>query len=330
MEKYLPTVCYFPTTVLLVDDDRRYLDGLVQELDAKKADYKKFYEPQKVIDFFKAYRANPFSSRCILRQEEEQLEHRTLDIDVRAIHRESYNARRFAEVSVVVIDYAMPQMNGLDLCAAIKRQPVKKILLTGEADETLAVQAFNAGLIDKFVRKDLPNFKSVLNQVVHDLQKQYFHELSGTLVQALITDAKQPANFLGDKIFSDFFENLVAQLGATEFYLMDSEGSFMFLDIYGKPQWLALKNEEAMRALTQFTTYDQTPATVIQALRERRQIPYFHTDEELQTPAAQWQSFLHPAQILKGQDTYYYALIKDAKAYQIGKVLSFMEYCHLP
>jgi len=55
MEKYLPTVCYFPTTVLLVDDDRRYLDGLVQELDAKKADYKKFYEPQKVIDFFKIF-----------------------------------------------------------------------------------------------------------------------------------------------------------------------------------------------------------------------------------------------------------------------------------
>jgi len=327
MEKFLPTVCYFPTTVLLIDDDRRYLDGLAQELDAKKAYYRKFYDPRGILDFFAGYNSNSFAKRCIIRQEEERLEHRTLDIDVRSIHREANNGKRFTEVAVIIVDYAMPYMNGLELCKLLKQQPCKKLLLTGEADETLAVRAFNDGLIDKFIRKDSSHFKLALNQAVQDLQKQYFHQASATLVNALTTDMVQPAVFLTDKIFMDFFEELMQKLNATEFYLMDSEGSFMLLDLYGNPSWLAMKNEKAMQSLTEFAKYDATPTAVMQALQERHKIPYFHTEDELQTPACEWQPFLHAARKLEGKDTYYYAIITNRKFSVNEKIFSFMEYC---
>ena len=67
-----------------------------------------------------------------------------------------YNKERFGETSVVVVDFAMPQMNGEEFCrklGQLKGNSVKIIMLTGEADEEMAVRLFNAGVIDKFLRK---------------------------------------------------------------------------------------------------------------------------------------------------------------------------------
>ncbi|MFK7914231.1 MAG: response regulator [Pseudomonadales bacterium] len=55
--------------------------------------------------------------------------------------------------SVVVCDYLMPRMDGLEFFSRIKGLGVSRILLTGAADEKLAVDAFNEGLIDYFVLK---------------------------------------------------------------------------------------------------------------------------------------------------------------------------------
>lgn len=328
MATYLPAVCYFPTTVVLIDDDRKFLNSVEGLLDFNQASFEFFDNSTKALGFLIANKADPFTKRCILSPEEEELDHRTLDIDVRAIHREAANPRRFAEISVVVSDYAMPAMNGLELCEQLKDKPYKKLLLTCEADEKLAVQAFNAGLIDKFVRKDVPNFEATINQAIHDLQKQYFHDLSRTIVNALIADAMQPATFFTDPAFINRFEEIAKQARMTEFYLIDSAGSFMFLDVNGIPKWLAVKNEAEMQGFAEYARdADEKNAEVIKLLKERRVVPYFHTDEDLQTGAEDWLPYLHPAQKISGKDVYYYSLITNPKTYSVGKISSFVEYC---
>jgi len=329
MEKYLPAVCYHPTTVVIVDDNRKFLESLQLELDPKQACYCAFDDSTKALEYLtKEYRFDPFPNRCLLHPVEEQLEHRTVDIDVRAIHNEANNKKRFAEISVLVIDYAMPNLNGFDLCQKLQKKPFKKILLTCEADESLAIKAFNSGIIDMFIRKNSPDFAATINNAIHDLQKKYFHELSKLIINCLITNYEYKSEFLTDAGFIDFFEEVFTDLNMSEYYLMDSLGSFMFLDYQGKAKWLVVKNEAEMQGLTEFAVNENAPKKIISALTKRSHIPYFHTDDELQTPPANWWKYMHPAKVLKHDAVYYYAIISDAKAYSIdGKILSFADYC---
>jgi len=68
----------------------------------------------------------------------------------------------------------MPNMTGLDLCYKLQDFPFKKILLTGEMQHEEAVKAFNAGLIDRFIRKYDPDLFSVLKTHIKILERQYF------------------------------------------------------------------------------------------------------------------------------------------------------------
>ncbi len=58
-------------------------------------------------------------------------------------------------VDVVVSDYLMPGMNGLELLTLVRqRHPdAARIMLTGHADTSVAVEAINSGQIYKFLQK---------------------------------------------------------------------------------------------------------------------------------------------------------------------------------
>jgi 1,4-dihydroxy-2-naphthoyl-CoA synthase len=47
----------------------------------------------------------------------------------------------------------IPGMDGFRFCFARKDKNIQKILLTGAADEEIAIDAFNTGCINRFLRK---------------------------------------------------------------------------------------------------------------------------------------------------------------------------------
>ncbi len=80
------------------------------------------------------------------------------------------HTKRYSLTKVYVVDYAMPAMNGLDMLKAIPNWPQDRVLLTGKADETIAVTAFNQGLINRFVPKQRPDIGAYLTQVLGGLR----------------------------------------------------------------------------------------------------------------------------------------------------------------
>lgn len=73
---------------------------------------------------------------------------------------------RYALTQVCVFDYAMPGMDGLQALGELTDWPGGRILLTGQADEHVAVSAFNRGLIDQFIAKQTPDISQHLIAVV--------------------------------------------------------------------------------------------------------------------------------------------------------------------
>src|SRR5206468_8133381 len=92
---------------------------------------------------------------------------------------EIYSSARFRDVSVVIIDYHMQEINGIDVCKELINHPSKKILLTGSPDkDKIAIDSFNSGIIHRFINKADPDFLPQLKQAIAQLKETYFRDLS--------------------------------------------------------------------------------------------------------------------------------------------------------
>lgn len=65
----------------------------------------------------------------------------------------SSNPARYQLAQTCVVDFAMPGIDGLKVLDSLLDWPGSRILLTGQADDQLAIKAFNKGLIDQFIPK---------------------------------------------------------------------------------------------------------------------------------------------------------------------------------
>lgn len=330
MDIHQVACCYHPTTLILVDDNKQYHNLISLAVDSHKA-YCQFYDDsKKALQFLKEeYAHNPFTSRCILGSEDSPSNRRNVQIDIRTIRQEIYNPHRFKEISIVILDFAMPGMNGGELAHQLKGMPFKIILLTGEADTQVAVKLFNEGVIHSYIRKDEPHFELLLNKTINNLQKEYFCDLSAVIINSLVQAPDIKHIWFNDLAFKALLDRSCNENDITEYYLLDEYGSFLLLNSQGKPNWLIVSNEAQLKGFCQFAEFgDNVPDAVLKALKDKEKIPYFHTDQDWETPPAQWEKYMHSAKVLQGRETYYYAYITDPKAYDIqpDKILSYQQF----
>lgn len=97
---------------------------------------------------------------------------------------------RYALAKTCVIDYAMPGTNGLQVLNTLVEWPGSTVLLTGQADEQVAVKAFNSGLIDQFVPKQAPDITRQLLDVLRRLSLAA-HPRLNTLWHTALQPAQQ-------------------------------------------------------------------------------------------------------------------------------------------
>lgn len=309
MKKTKMSCCYFPSTVMLIDDSQRFLDSLTFVIGDTTL-YKLYNKPQQALEYllgsYHTELSSLFSNAICENDEYAAPTEQQMTVNVANILNEIHNPERFSELTVVVVDYAMPSMNGLELCEKIASLPCKKVLLTGEADHALAVQAFNDGLIDRFIRKDEFNFKNDFNEIIHELQQRYFCELSANTITNL---ANSRQCCLSDKQYLQVFKDYVAQHAILEYYLLDKNGSYLMLDAKAKPYWLIVRTEQEMETLTEFVTEHDAESTLINALTQREAVPFFGIHPaywEVDIP--QWKDKMLPCSVLETEHgKFYYA-----------------------
>lgn len=250
------SLCYHPTTTVFVDDNQDFMRSI--QLELRKTFPCKFYsDPLKALDFFRSgYQSHPFIQRCFIALTDEDLDHLKrsdhlfYNVDLRQIHKEIHVAERFKEVAVAVIDYTMPELNGLELSKKIRaaHPNIRILLLTGEADHNLAVEAFNEGIIDKFIRKDTPELITVLVQTIKELEHHYFIKLSQIILDKM-NDSSTTLQCLSNPNIIKLFANICQKYHITEYYLIDSTGNFLLIDENNNPHWLALMSENELNKI---------------------------------------------------------------------------------
>ncbi len=330
--QYLPTCCYYPTHILLVDDNLDLLKDIAFALKSSPYKYKSKYStsPQEIIEILKQQgnTMECFTQKYIYSSEEFYNPSKTiLNVDIPAIHKQIYaEPPRFSQYLTLIVDFAMPDMSGLELCQKIRGElklPVKIIMLTGEADQSTAIKAFNENLIDRFIVKSCPNYIEKLLLSIHELHTEYFKELTHFIIETSATFQnavrKQPE-------FIELFNNIIQDYQAVEYYLLDDSGSFLFLDVNKKATRLIVKSEDDMRFLVEIAEDDRhTHATILEALRNKQKLTYFPDEKSVRTPPMQWH--LYEAKCLSTPDPIYYAIIEMEDHYPFEKdLISYRQY----
>lgn len=321
------SLCQHPTTVVFIDDNQDYLTHLYTWYN-ELLPCITFDDPEQALHYLnQTYQYVPFINRYVNSPEDEELNQLSSNFDISTLRNEALLPNRFEEIAVVVVDYTMPGMNGIELCKQIQNSNIRVILLTGDADYDVAIKEFNNRTIDKYFKKTTPNLMEELLQAIYELERQYFIDQSNIILSN--PKAYHNFKFLEDPKVAEVFYKLCQDNQIVEHYILNEKGNFLLIDKQGNPRWLALLDEEEL--LDNFyTTAENCPApeSIISALRTKAKIPLFYTAEDEKTPPDQWEPYLYPATPTKADKNYYYAYIPNLNTYdsKTFHTLSYQDY----
>lgn len=317
-------ICYYPTSLILVDDNKKFLQSLRLGL----SDYSCFFyeNPKEALDFLNnSYKFEPFINRSLLSEEDKHIEQSVAGLNIKKIHHEIYNSNRYQEISILLADYSMHYVNGVEFCNEIQSKHLQKVMLTGEASNELAIAAFNKGIINKFILKSSIGFLNVIMNNIQELQENYFVKL--TDIGLSKSYRNNVLSTIEDPVFINLFNLICKRNQIVEYYLLDDQGSYLLLNKNKKMKWLIVKTESEMQNLINFAAFEEAPESILNALQNRERLPYFH-ETELDKPPHEWERHLYPAKKLYGKEVYYYSLIDNLTHLnlEMERIISYNEF----
>ena len=294
--------CLHATRVLFLDDSKIFLKiieaGLKDKVDLLlSSDYK------EALEFLHKDQEHLEELTCHL-LEEKTISDQLMEITIGNLYGQIYNPSRFNYISVLVVDYKMPDIDGIEFCRLIKNSNIKVILLTAVDDKSAAIQAFNDGIIHKFFLKDASNLNQLLLDAIRELQYQYFLKLCLPVYNNLPAPSK---SFFDNSVYWQLFEQVKEEANAAEYYLIDRFGSFLFLDATGEPTWLVIRDEKEMHDYVDMASEQEADKGIILPLENREKLLFQLTEKDVKLPIEYWVDYLFEAEKLDG---FYYSVIK--------------------
>ena len=285
-DKCLPF--YHPTRVVFVDDDPAFLNLVPLRL-GDSVPFLRFDSPQELVSEFAAGR---LQAKLDLDwwdvypgEMGQDLAEQVVSLDPAMIALRVFNRARFGLVTVLVVDHQMPEMTGLELLRVLAHLPCKRILLTGQADEAVAVRAFNEGLIDLYLSKLHPSLDLELNRAIQRFQFAYLEEATEVVSQVLQT--VDPVVW-GDPAFAHLLYRVCEDRGVVEYYAVAQPKGYWLLKADGRAEMMLLFTEAELEAQATAAAASKAPEGVIQRLRRRRCALCFPGDGDRVLTEDQW------------------------------------------
>ncbi len=303
---------YHPTTTCFIDDNEAFLRSIELGLPAESA-YISFYSPQEALAAInKPDELPPLVDRCFT-MDGSQASNPIIHLNLSALEREITQIQRFKRISVLFVDYAMPSLNGIDLCAAVRNKDIKKVLLTGVADETTAVRAFNDGLIDRYLPKaELSGFNTLV-PLIEQMQTEFFQQYSARLSSNL---AINPPLFLIDQSISNQFFRILKQHNIVEYFMVSDPYGYLLLRSDGTMYRLVIQSSEENNTQLAIAKKFGAPPGFIEKLQSKQFIAFFSERPEhyMASEEYPWHEMLYPAEHISGDNNWHVALVDDPPA----------------
>lgn len=184
---------------------------------------------------------------------------------------------RYRLAQICVVDYAMPGTDGLSVLNTLLDWPGSRVLLTGQADEQIAIQAFNNGLIDQFVPKQATDITRHLLGVLRRLA-QAPHPRLNTLWRAVLRPHQisllqipSVAQWLRDYTHHQWVEYVV----------LGEPFGLLGLDARGGAHWLQLEPTASLADLAELAASAALGMDVVQAVRDGRRLAAVELHQQL-------------------------------------------------
>lgn len=303
--KKIPLI-YHPTTVVMIDDDKEFLDTITGHLPSEKALFNCFNDPEEALQYINERSADNVLSG-ITATDSIKVGAQDVHIDINKVYEIVYNPHRFNNISVAIVDYAMPGMNGIEFCQKIKNKNIKKILLTGVANETLAIEAFNQGIIDYFIKKNDSNLISHLNQTILDMAMNYFCDISEPFTSSAYFNFLERTVFEAEE-YVQLFHDTLTNFNATEFYILDSFGSYIFINNKGDSCAIFVQNMDKIKSTQDEVNAENFDPKFKKEVNEIKQVLCYHQFNHCAfPPIAEFEKYFFQSKKMNAAETYYYA-----------------------
>lgn len=176
---------------------------------------------------------------------------------------------RYAMTQACVADYSMPDMNGLQVLAELRDWPGLRVLLTGQADEQMAVQAFNRALIDQFLPKQAADVSERLVAMLRNMPANASTRSSqmwrSTLNPAQHAQLRVPA-------VARALQNQLLHLGLVEHVVVGDPFGVLGRTAAGAVLWLQLEPVSGLEELEVLAESVGADAGTLQEIRLGRQL----------------------------------------------------------
>lgn len=299
---------FYPTQIVFVDDNPEFLETLTLAFSGQFS-VKSFDNTDAALKYINEYQRE---AKLVANDEKPKLQGDSDAWVKRVLTHQNikrFDEMRVKEVSVLVVDYSMPTMNGIEFCENIKNSAIKRILLTGFATPSEAVKAFNNNTIHYYLKKNDENMLKELEEAIQQLQHAYFNELSSSL-KAEAIDSETP--FFADPQLARYFEDTCESMNVAEYYYLSNPSRFELRTRDGKTLSCVIYTEEDIEEHAQILQEEGAPEELCKAIVSRKFVPLFKTADGFYEPGMQnAKSAIHPATHVQGVVNYYCAVVGD-------------------
>lgn len=302
---------FHPTTVVLVDDNESFLTGVALEMPPSIA-FRGFTTPEEALDFLnRPSELAPLADRCFTYRRSADSE-ALIHLDLGVIEQEINHLERFSRISVVLVDYAMPSMDGLEFCRLMEDPHARRAMLTGVADEKQAVDAFNAGLIHRFIPKQQTSAIDALLAFVAELEREYFNHHLARLRTTLALD---PPSFLVDGALAVHVHRIIQQEHIVEYYLATDPPGFLMLRSDGSVIRLVLMDQASQRHQIELVRRYDAPPDIRRGIESGSLVGLFGGESPADyfgEEAFPWGEHVVTGQPVPGADGWLQGLVRNA------------------
>ncbi len=303
---------YYPTNVMLVDDNKDFLSTLEQtlKLTSPHTQYSAYSDPHTALkEINEKYNQQSRQHPTTAEPDQDSVSQLILETLNKGSNMKS-SVNRSDEISVLVVDLDMPGIDGIEFCRNIKSPNIKKILLTGIATPSRVINAFNNADIHFYVNKSEKNMDALLSEAISRLQYEYFLDISSKVTSDAIVGS---APLFSDPALAEYFKDLWQALKIREFYFQPNPSRYSLELTDGNQALLLVCTDYEIKQHLQVLEEENAPPYFIDSLASGKYIPYFTTADgyyEYGHPDAEYW-LTYEADIIQGKQKYFCALLTE-------------------